>query len=104
MRATTTECEKSGVGFIRGLGLLDSTMIGSGIFIFLANIARQTGSAGGLFLSPVRFGLFSETLWSKTRQFYCGNLSRLLFFKQEKIKGFRSRSFLKSLRFGRGAV
>ena len=41
-------------GFIRGLGLFDSTMIvvgsmiGSGIFIVSADIARQTGSAGGL--------------------------------------------------------
>src|SRR3569832_2018498 len=41
-------------GFIRGLGLLDSTMIvagsmiGSGIFIVSADIARQVGSAGWL--------------------------------------------------------
>ena len=41
-------------GFVRGLGLFDSTMIvvgsmiGSGIFIVSADIARQTGSAGGL--------------------------------------------------------
>src|SRR5438874_3206943 len=40
--------------FIRGLGLLDSTMmvagsmIGSGIFIVSADIARQVGSAGWL--------------------------------------------------------
>ena len=44
-------------GFVRGLGLFDSTMIvvgsmiGSGIFIVSADIARQTGSAGGL-LTP----------------------------------------------------
>ena len=44
-------------GFIRGLGLLDSTMIvagsmiGSGIFIVSADIARQTGSAKGLILT-----------------------------------------------------
>lgn len=44
-------------GFVRGLGLLDSTMIvagsmiGSGIFIVSADIARQTGSAGGLLLT-----------------------------------------------------
>src|SRR6476660_6195387 len=41
-------------GFIRGLGLLDSTMIvagsmiGSGIFIVSADIARQVGSPGWL--------------------------------------------------------
>ncbi len=39
-------------GFLRDLGLLDSTMIvagsmiGSGIFIVSADIARQVGSAG----------------------------------------------------------
>src|SRR5207302_7897120 len=41
-------------GFVRGLGLLDSTMIvagsmiGSGIFIVSADIARQVGSSGWL--------------------------------------------------------
>src|SRR3989454_8084092 len=41
-------------GFVRGLGLLDSTMIvagsmiGSGIFIVSADIARQVGCAGWL--------------------------------------------------------
>ena len=41
-------------GFIRGLGLLDSTMIvagsmiGSGIFIVSADISRQVGSPGWL--------------------------------------------------------
>jgi len=40
--------------FVQGLGLLDSTMIvagsmiGSGIFIVSADIARQVGSAGWL--------------------------------------------------------
>lgn len=49
--------QESKEGFIRGLGLLDSTMIvagsmiGSGIFIVSADIARQTGSAGGLLLT-----------------------------------------------------
>jgi len=43
-------------GFVRGLGLLDSTMIvagsmiGSGIFIVSADIARQVGSPGWLLL------------------------------------------------------
>src|SRR5438094_1166769 len=42
--------------FVRGLGLLDSTMIvagsmiGSGIFIVSADIARQVGSAGWLLM------------------------------------------------------
>jgi APA family basic amino acid/polyamine antiporter len=47
-----TETESS--GFVRGLGLFDSTMIvvgsmiGSGIFIVSADIARHTGSTGGV--------------------------------------------------------
>src|SRR5438309_12103666 len=51
MTATTKESE---VGFVRGLGLFDSTMIvagsmiGSGIFIVSADIARQVGSTGWL--------------------------------------------------------
>jgi len=46
--------QRSREGFIRGLGLLDSTMIvagsmiGSGIFIVSADIARQVGSPGWL--------------------------------------------------------
>src|SRR5207248_11509144 len=46
--------EDQSTGFIRGLGLLDSTMIvagsmiGSGIFIVSADIAREVGSAGWL--------------------------------------------------------
>lgn len=58
MAAEVAELEQeSKEGFIRGLGLLDSTMIvagsmiGSGIFIVSADIARQTGSAGGLLLT-----------------------------------------------------
>lgn len=58
MTAGVAEPEpESKEGFIRGLGLLDSTMIvagsmiGSGIFIVSADIARQTGSAGGLLLT-----------------------------------------------------
>src|SRR3984957_14339536 len=49
-------------GFIRGLGLFDSTMIvvgsmiGSGIFIVSADIARPTGSAGGLLAAWVITG------------------------------------------------
>ena len=43
--------------FVRAIGLFDGTMIvvgsmiGSGIFIVSADIARQTGSAGGLLLT-----------------------------------------------------
>ena len=48
------ETEQSNEGFIRGLGLLDSTMIvagsmiGSGIFMVSPDIARQVGSPGWL--------------------------------------------------------
>src|SRR3989441_6233977 len=54
-------------GFLRELGLLDSTMIvagsmiGSGIFIVSADIARQVGSAGGLILTWVITGLLTLT-------------------------------------------
>jgi APA family basic amino acid/polyamine antiporter len=52
-------------GFIRGLGLFDSTMIvvgsmiGSGIFIVSADIARQTGSAGGLLTAWIIAGILT---------------------------------------------
>src|SRR5881392_2035273 len=52
-------------GFIRELGLLDSTMIvagsmiGSGIFIVSADIARQVGSAGWLLMVWVVTGLLT---------------------------------------------
>jgi basic amino acid/polyamine antiporter, APA family len=52
-------------GFARGLGFWDSTMIvagsmiGSGIFIVSADIARQTGSAGGLLLVWVITGFLT---------------------------------------------
>src|SRR5229473_5061389 len=58
-----TETESS--GFVRGLGLFDSTMIvvgsmiGSGIFIVSADIARQTGSAGGLLTAWVITGVLT---------------------------------------------
>src|SRR6186713_1761627 len=54
MATEVAEMEQSNQGFIRGLGLLDSTMIvagsmiGSGIFIVSADIARQVGSPGWL--------------------------------------------------------
>ncbi len=52
-------------GFVRGLGLFDSTMIvvgsmiGSGIFIVSADIARQTGSAGGLLTAWIVAGVLT---------------------------------------------
>ncbi len=52
-------------GFIRGLGLLDSTMIvagsmiGSGIFIVSADIARQVGSPGWLLVVWLITGLLT---------------------------------------------
>jgi APA family basic amino acid/polyamine antiporter len=54
-----------GTGFVRGLGLLDSTMvvagamIGSGIFIVSADIARLMGSGGWLILVWVFTGLLT---------------------------------------------
>ncbi len=54
MTTAVTEAPASNQKFVRGLGLLDSTMlvagsmIGSGIFIVSADIARLVGSAGWL--------------------------------------------------------
>src|SRR5215831_5619832 len=54
-------------GFIRGLGLLDSTMIvagsmiGSGIYIVSGEIARQVGSPGWLLVVWVVTGLLTVT-------------------------------------------
>src|SRR5499427_6279298 len=48
--------------FVKAIGLFDGTMIvvgsmiGSGIFIVAADIARQTGSAGGLLLTWILTG------------------------------------------------
>src|ERR1041385_6779248 len=56
MPATETIAAPTETKFVRGLGLLDSTMIvagsmiGSGIFIVSADITRQVGSAGGLLM------------------------------------------------------
>ncbi len=63
--ARAAAVEDKATGFIRGLGLLDSTMlvagsmIGSGIFIVSADIARQVGSAGWLLLVWVVTGLLT---------------------------------------------
>jgi APA family basic amino acid/polyamine antiporter len=63
--APPVEVESS--GFVRGLGLFDSTtivvgsMIGSGIFIVSADIARDAGSTGGLLLAWIITGLMTVT-------------------------------------------
>src|SRR5213080_2753124 len=57
--------EDKRTGFIRGLGLLDSTMIvagsmiGSGIFIVSADIARQVGAPGWLMVVWIITGLLT---------------------------------------------
>lgn len=57
--------EQTKEGFVRGLGLLDSTMIvagsmiGSGIFIVSADIARQVGSPGWLLVVWIITGLLT---------------------------------------------
>src|SRR5215208_902163 len=64
--ATPSRTEKT-TGFVRELGLLDSTMIvagsmiGSGIFIVSADISRQVGSAGWLMMVWVVTGLLTVT-------------------------------------------
>ncbi len=63
--ATPGRSKEATTGFIRELGLLDSTMIvagsmiGSGIFIVPAEIARQVGSAGWLLMVWVVTGLLT---------------------------------------------
>lgn len=59
--------EEGSTGFVRELGLFDSTMIvagsmiGSGIFIVSADIARQVGSAGWLLMVWLVTGLLTVT-------------------------------------------
>src|SRR6267142_2647523 len=61
--AQTMNREES--GFIRAIGLFDGTMIvvgsmiGSGIFIVAADIARQTGSAAGVLFAWIITGLLT---------------------------------------------
>src|ERR1700709_2529375 len=63
--ATPSRSKEASPGFVRELGLLDSTMIvagsmiGSGIFIVPADIARQVGSAGWLLMVWVGPGLLT---------------------------------------------
>jgi len=60
-----TSANSEDTGFVRAIGLFDGTMIvvgsmiGSGIFIVAADIARQTGSAGGLLLTWILTGLLT---------------------------------------------
>lgn len=65
--ATSTIAAGTGAGksehqFVKAIGLYDATMIvvgsmiGSGIFIVAADIARQTGSAGGLLITWILSG------------------------------------------------
>src|SRR5437867_4983720 len=65
MTSATTEASVAEQKFVRGLGLLDSTMlvagsmIGSGIFIVSADIARLVGSAGWLLVVWVVTGVLT---------------------------------------------
>ncbi|HEX3100533.1 MAG TPA: amino acid permease, partial [Pyrinomonadaceae bacterium] len=65
MAAEPTVTEQTREGFIRGLGLLDSTMIvagsmiGSGIFIVSADISRQVGSPGWLLVVWIVTGVLT---------------------------------------------
>jgi APA family basic amino acid/polyamine antiporter len=62
---TGTPADGQATGLVRGLGLFDSTMIvvgsmiGSGIFIVSADIARHTGSAGGLLAAWIITGMLT---------------------------------------------
>ena len=62
---TGVSADTESSGFVRGLGLFDSTMIvvgsmiGSGIFIVSADIARHTGSTGGLLAAWVITGVLT---------------------------------------------
>jgi basic amino acid/polyamine antiporter, APA family len=63
--AEMTEKTDASTGFVRGLGLLDSTMIvagsmiGSGIFIVSSDIARQLGAPGWLLVVWIVTGLLT---------------------------------------------
>src|SRR5437764_1167428 len=66
MATDVAEVEQTtGEGFVRGLGLIDSTMIvagsmiGSGIFIVSADIARQVGSPGWLLVVWIMIALLT---------------------------------------------
>src|SRR5271169_1047952 len=63
--SSSSNVPASDSGFLRSLSLFDSTMIvvgsmiGSGVFIVSADIARQTGSTGGLLLAWILTGVLT---------------------------------------------
>jgi basic amino acid/polyamine antiporter, APA family len=65
MGDATVAVEDKATGFVRGLGLLDSTtivagsMIGSGIFIVSAEMSRQVGAPGWLLVAWIVTGLLT---------------------------------------------
>src|SRR6478735_9855609 len=65
MGDTPLDGQKTNTGFIRGLGLLDSTMIvavsmiGSGIFIVSGGISKQVGAPGWLLVVWIVTGLLT---------------------------------------------
>ncbi|HVN75838.1 MAG TPA: amino acid permease, partial [Thermoanaerobaculaceae bacterium] len=65
MTDRTAVSQERSSGFVRGLGLLDATMvvagsmIGSGVFIVSADIARQVGSAGWLLVVWIASGVLT---------------------------------------------
>src|SRR5213080_967828 len=65
MAEAVAVAQKEATGFIRGLGLLDSTMIvagsmiGSGIFIVSGGISKQVGSPGWLLVVWLVTGLLT---------------------------------------------
>src|SRR5512140_1861809 len=67
MASAVTEAPVAEEKLVRGLGLLDSTMlvagsmIGSGIFIVSADISRQVGSSGWLLVVWIITGLLTLT-------------------------------------------
>src|SRR5437667_8778267 len=67
MPEAVVDVEDKATGFVRGLGLYDSTMlvagsmIGSGIFIVSAEIARQVGAPGWLLVVWLITGVLTIT-------------------------------------------
>src|SRR4029450_2647295 len=65
MADAVVDARDSNIGFIRGLGLLDSTMIvagsmiGSGIFIVSGGIAKQVGAPGWLLVVWIVTGVLT---------------------------------------------
>src|SRR5437773_4397391 len=65
MAKAAAKAQEKSTGFVRGLGLLDSTMIvagsmiGSGIFIVSADIAREVGAPGWLLVVWLITGLLT---------------------------------------------